>query len=197
MLKELLKDHHIILASGSPRRQELIKNLGLDVEIKLKPVNEIYPKHLRHAEITDYLAQLKAEPFKDGLDPNDILITSDTIVWHEHHALGKPRDQQDAFHMIRSMSNKTHEVISSICLTTVAQQLTEHCCTEVTFKDLSDEEIWYYVKNYECLDKAGAYGIQDWIGQVAVTEIKGSYFNVMGLPMHLVYETLIKLTSHD
>ncbi len=197
MLKGLLKDRQIILASASPRRQELIQTLGLPFKIKLKPIEEVYPKHLQGPEITDYLAQLKSEPFKPELSNKDILITSDTIVWHENKALGKPKNEEDAFNMLRSLSGKTHEVFSSICITTTSKQLTAYDCTRVTFKTLTDEEIWYYIKNYDCLDKAGAYGIQDWIGQIAVTKLEGSYFNVMGLPMHLLYKTLIALTSHD
>jgi len=197
MLAKTLNNYHIILASGSPRRQELMQTFGVKYSIMLRPVDEIYPKHLQGPEITDYLAQLKSEPFKADLKDNDVLITSDTIVWHNNKALGKPKDQQDAFTMLQSLSGKTHEVFSSICVTTTSKQITDFECTKVTFKELSDEEIWYYVKNYNCLDKAGAYGIQDWIGQIAVTKLEGSYFNVMGLPTHLLYKTLIDVTSGD
>ena len=122
MLKEKLKNYTIILASGSPRRQQFFKDLELEFEIRLKPIEEVYPNHLKHAEISDYLAQLKSKPFDGELNENDILITSDTIVWHNNEALGKPRDKQEAFNMIRSMSGKTHEVISSICFTTKANE---------------------------------------------------------------------------
>ncbi|GGZ90938.1 Maf-like protein [Algibacter mikhailovii] len=190
MLNDKLKNHHLILASGSPRRQEFFKNLGLDFEIRLKPVKEEYPPRLTHFEISNYLAQLKALPFKAELTPTDILITSDTIVWHNNQAIGKPNDKQDAIEILKSLSNSTHEVISSVCFTTTSYEKTLHNITKVSFKVLSDEEIEYYLNTYEPYDKAGAYGIQDWIGQIGVTKIEGSYFNVMGLPTHLVYKTL-------
>lgn len=190
MLNEKLKDYNIILASGSPRRQEFFKGLGLDFEIRLKPIEEVYPKHLVYFEISDYLAQLKSVPFEKELKDNDILITSDTIVWLNQTAIGKPKNEQDAFNMISSLSGNTHEVITSICFKTKTTQKIVHSITKVTFKNLSDEEIWYYIKNFNPLDKAGAYGIQEWIGYIGVTKIEGSYFNVMGLPVHLVYETL-------
>ena len=190
MLNEKLKNHRIILASGSPRRQEFFKNLGLDFQIQLKPVKEEYPDRLTHFEISNYLAQLKALPFKDELLPNDILITSDTIVWNDGNALGKPRDADEAFNILKSLSNTTHEVITSVCFTTLNFDKTLHNITKVTFKELSDEEINFYIKTYKPFDKAGAYGIQEWIGQIGVTKIEGSYFNVMGLPVHLVYKTL-------
>jgi len=198
MLNEKLKNYNIILASGSPRRQEFFENLGLDFEVRLKPVKEEYPDRLRHFEISDYLAQLKSLPFKDELKDHDVLITSDTIVWHNDQALGKPRDEVDAFNIIKSISNDTHEVITSVCFTTKTFQKTINAITKVTFKDFTDEEIQYYIKTYNPLDKAGAYGIQEWIGQIGVTKIEGSYFNVMGLPVHLVYQTLLEIIgSHD
>ena len=190
MLNKKLKNHNIILASGSPRRQEFFKDLGLDFEIRLKPIEEIYPNHLKHSEISDYLAHLKSIPFESELKENDILITSDTIVWLNDKALGKPKDEQDAFDMILSLSGETHEVITSVCFKTKTSQQIVNALTKVTFKNLSDEEIWYYIKNYNPLDKAGAYGIQEWIGHIGVTKIEGSYFNVMGLPVHLVYKML-------
>lgn len=190
MLNEELKNYSLILASGSPRRHEFFKGLGLDFEIRLKPIEEIYPDHLKHSEISDFLAQLKSAPFEEELIENDILITSDTIVWHNNKALGKPKNEQDAFNMIRSMSGQTHEVITSVCFTTKTTQKIVNAITNVTFKDLSDDEIWYYINNYSPMDKAGAYGIQEWFGFIAVTKIEGSFFNVMGLPVHLVYKTL-------
>ena len=190
MLDQKLKDYHIILASGSPRRQQFFKDLGLEFEIRLKPIKEEYPQRLTHFEISDYLAQLKALPFKEELQPNDILITSDTIVWHNNKALGKPRDSSEAFAMIKSLSNATHEVITSVCFTSTVYEKTVNSVTKVTFKDFTDEEIDYYISTYQPFDKAGAYGIQEWIGHIGVTKIEGSYFNVMGLPTHLVYKTL-------
>ncbi len=195
MLKEQLKKQRLILASGSPRRQQFFKDLDLDFEIRLKPVEEIYSEELKHFEITDYLAQLKALPFKDELNDNDILITSDTIVWHKNKALGKPKDEQDAYNMIRSMSGLTHEVLTSVCFTSKGFQKTVNNVTKVSFKEFTDDEIWYYVNAYKPLDKAGAYGIQDWIGLVGVTNLEGSYFNVMGLPTHLVYQTLLEIVN--
>jgi septum formation protein len=190
MLNEKLKDFNIILASGSPRRQEFFKNLDLNFKIQVKSVKEEYPPRLTHFEISNYLAQLKALPFKKELSHNDILITSDTIVWHNNKALGKPRDADEAFSILKSLSGVTHEVITSVCFTTPSFEKTLHNITKVTFKALSDEEINYYIKTYKPFDKAGAYGIQEWIGQIGVTKIEGSYFNVMGLPIHLVYKTL-------
>lgn len=195
MLNKKLKDYHIILASGSPRRQSFFKDLGLDFEIRLKPVIEEYPLRLRHFEISDYLAQLKALPFKDDLKDKEVLITSDTIVWHNNKALGKPIDENDAFDMLKSISNATHEVITSICFTTKTTQKTLSDVTKVTFKNLTDDEINYYIKTCKPFDKAGAYGIQEWIGQIGVTKIEGSYFNVMGLPVHLVYKVLSEITK--
>ena len=196
MLNEQLKNYKIILASGSPRRQQFFKDLGLDVEIRLKPVVEEFPKRLVHFEISDYLAQLKAIPFKNSLKSNEILITSDTIVWHHNKALGKPKNAGEAFQMIKSMSNETHEVISSVCFTTTNFEKTVNSVTKVSFKAFSDDEIRYYIETCKPFDKAGAYGIQEWIGLIGVTKIEGSYFNVMGLPTHLVYKTLNDIVNN-
>lgn len=193
MLYQKLKNYNIILASGSPRRQEFFKNLGFNFEIRLKPVEEVYPKSLEHSEISDFLAELKSKPFEKELKENDILITSDTIVWYNNNALGKPKNEQDAFDMIHSMSGSTHEVVTSVCFKTKTNQKIVNAITKVTFKSFTEDEIWYYIKNYDPLDKAGAYGIQEWIGQIGVTKIEGSYFNVMGLPVHLVYQTLLEI----
>lgn len=190
MLKEILKNYNVILASGSPRRQQFFRDLNIPFEVRLKEIDEVFDNTLVHSQITDYLARLKALPFKDELKPNDLLITSDTIVWHNNTALGKPRNNNEAFTMLKSLSNATHEVITSVNFKNQMAQKTVNATTKVTFKALTDNEIWYYIKNYAPLDKAGSYGIQDWIGQIAVTHIKGSYFNVMGLPTHLVYQTL-------
>lgn len=195
MLHEKLKAYRVILASGSPRRQELLKNLGIDFSVILKPVEEIYPTRLRHFEISDYLAQLKALAFKDSLEPTDILITSDTIVWHNDAMLGKPKDYNEAFCMLKALSSATHEVITSVCFTTTSFNKTVNNITKVTFKPLSDEEISYYLDTCKPFDKAGAYGIQDWIGQVGVTQIEGSYFNVVGFPVHSVYRTLLEIVK--
>jgi septum formation protein len=195
MLRELLQHHHIILASGSPRRQEFFKGLDIDFEIRVKPIKEDYPERLRHFEITDYLAQLKSLPFEKELQPNDLLITSDTIVWHNNKALGKPKSKEEAFDMLKSMSNTSHEVITSVCFKTVQTEKTVNNITKVSFKEFTDDEIWYYINNFNPMDKAGAYGIQEWIGQIGVTKLEGSYFNVMGLPMHLVYKLLVEFAN--
>jgi septum formation protein len=190
MIQDKLKNYHLILASGSPRRQQFFKDLGLDFEIRLKPIDEVYPNKLRHSEVSDYLAQLKSEPFKNELKDKDILVTSDTIVWHNNIALGKPKDYDDAFQMLFSMSNSSHEVITSITFTTKISQKTVNAVTKVTFNALTTNEIDYYVKTFKPYDKAGAYGIQEWIGQIGIASIEGSYTNVVGLPTHLLYKTL-------
>ena len=193
MLKELLKNKHIILASGSPRRQQFFKELGLDFEIRLKEVDEIYPPKLKHFEISDYLAQLKSLPFEEELKENDILITSDTIVWHNDIALGKPRNEKEAFEMLSSMSDATHEVITSVCFKTTSFQKTVASVTKVTFKALTTNEINYYIKNYKPFDKAGGYGIQEWIGAIGITKIEGNYNTVVGLTVNVVYRELLNL----
>lgn len=190
MLNDKLKDYNIILASASPRRHAFLKSMNIDFEVRLHPVEEVYPSNLKGTEITDYLAILKAQAFKNQLKEKDILITSDTIVWLDGKAVEKPKDKDDAFIMISSLSNKTHEVMTSICFTQSTQQKVVNTTTKVTFKALSDDEIWYYVNTYKPLDKAGAYGIQEWIGAIGITNIEGSYNNVVGLPTHLLYETL-------
>ena len=193
MLQNKLKQYKLILASGSPRRQQFFKDLGLDFEIRLKEIEEIFPEELKAAEITNYLAQLKADAFEGELKENEILITSDTIVWHNEKALGKPKDRQDAFDILKSLSNATHEVITSVCFKSDSK--TDLLCeiTKVTFKELSDESILYYLDNYQPYDKAGAYGIQEWLGFIGVSKIEGSYANVMGLPVDKVYDYLSKL----
>lgn len=192
MLSEKLKNKNIILASGSPRRQELFKELGLDFSIQVKAVEEIYPSTLKQEEITNYLAELKATAFTE-LTENEIVITSDTIVWLNNKALEKPKDKQHAIAMLQELSGIGHKVITSICIKTFTSQKVFHNVTMVYFKPLSLEEITHYVENYKPFDKAGAYGIQEWIGFIGVTKIEGSYFNVMGLPVHKLYEELMKL----
>lgn len=185
--------HRIILASGSPRRQQFLKDLQLDFEIRLKEVPEIYPEHLQGVEITNYLAQLKANAFEGLLKDQEVLVTSDTIVWFENNALGKPKDYQDAFRMLKAMSGKTHEVITSVCFKTNQKTETVFEVTKVTFKNLSDEVIHHYLENYKPFDKAGAYGIQEWIGLIGIAKIEGSYTNVVGMPTDIVFEYLTNL----
>lgn len=193
MLNEKFNKHRIILASGSPRRQQFLKELDVDFEIHLKDIEEIYPEHLQAEEITNFLAKLKAAAFVEDLEENDILITSDTIVWLNNKALGKPKDYDDAFEMLTEMSGTTHKVITSVCLKTIDKEVVFYEETLVTFTELSSEEIKYYLDNYKPFDKAGSYGIQEWIGLVAITKIEGSYANVVGLPTHRLYEEMMKL----
>jgi septum formation protein len=193
MLRNKLQKYKLILASGSPRRQQFFKDLDLDFEIRLKEIEEIYPPELKAEEITNYLAELKAKAFEGELKENEILITSDTIVWFNDKALGKPKDAQDAFAILKSLSNATHEVITSVCFKTSTKTSLLYELTKVTFNELSDEAIHYYIDNYKPFDKAGAYGIQEWIGFVGVSKIEGSYANVMGMPTDKVYEYLMSL----
>jgi septum formation protein len=179
MLRDKLKGYKIILASGSPRRQQFFKDLDIDFEIRLKDIEEIYPDELQGIEITNYLAQLKSNAFEGEIDANEILITSDTIVWLHSKALGKPKDYDDAFAILKALSNETHEVITSVCFKTIKKTETIFDVTKVTFNQLSDEAIHYYLENYKPFDKAGAYGIQEWIGLVGITKIDGSYTNVV------------------
>ena len=192
MLREKLKNYHVILASGSPRRQQFFKELDLDFTIQVKEVEEIYPKELKGSEITDFLADLKSKPFTN-LSKNDLLITSDTIVWLHNKALGKPKNKEEAFTMLRSLSGKKHEVITSISIKTNTFQKIINDTTAVYFKEISDEEIHHYINNYNPFDKAGAYGIQEWIGLIAIKKMEGSYFNVAGLPVHKLYKELMNL----
>ena len=193
MLKNKLQNYHLVLASGSPRRQQFFKDLDLDFEIRLKEIEEVYPPELKAEEITNYLAELKASAFEGELKANEILITSDTIVWHNNKALGKPKDEQDAFTILKSLSNSTHEVITSVCFKTNSETKLLHEITKVTFNELSEDAIRYYIENFKPFDKAGAYGIQEWIGFVGVSKIEGSYANVMGMPTDKVYEYLNNL----
>ncbi|MFL9832248.1 Maf-like protein [Flavobacterium sp. ST-87] len=193
MLRNKLKNHKIILASGSPRRQQFFKDLDLDFEIRLKEIEEVFPPELRREEITNYLAELKAAAFEGELNSNEILVTSDTLVWHNQKALGKPKDAQDAFAILKSLSNATHEVITSVCFKSKLKTEVLFEITKVTFNELSDEVIHYYIENYKPFDKAGAYGIQEWIGFIGVSKIEGSYANVIGLPVDKVYQYLNNL----
>jgi|TARA_B110001452_G_scaffold142049_1_gene118125 septum formation protein len=192
MLKQKLNNYNVILASGSPRRQQFFRDLDIDFSIQLKEIEEIYPENLKGVAITDYLSNLKSEAFS-SLNDNDLLITSDTIVWLEGKALGKPKDAKDAFTMLKAMSGKKHEVITSVCLKSNSFQKIINDITIVTFKELSDDEIYYYINNYKPFDKAGAYGIQEWIGFIGIDKIEGSYFNVVGLPVHKLYKELMDL----
>ena len=192
MLKQKLKPYNLILASGSPRRHQFFKDLDIDFSIQLKEIEEIYPKELKAAEITDFLAELKSKAFRD-LKEEDLLITSDTIVWFEEKALGKPKDAKEAFTMLKALSNKKHQVITSVSLKSTVFQKIINDITTVSFKELTDEEIHYYIDKYKPFDKAGGYGIQEWIGFIGIDKIEGSYFNVVGLPVHKLYKELMNL----
>lgn len=187
MLRDKLKDYKIILASGSPRRQQFFKDLDLDFEIRLKDIEEVYPDDLKGVEITNYLAQLKANAFDGEIAVNEILVASDTIVWLNNKALGKPKNYEDALAILKSLSDETHEVITSVCFKTTHKTETIFEVTKVTFNPLSEDEIRYYLDNYKPFDKAGAYGIQEWIGLIGISRIDGSYTNVVGLPTEKVY----------
>lgn len=191
LLHKLLEDKKIILASNSPRRKQFLTDLELAFEVKPSNVDESYPNNLTHSQITDYIANAKADYF-EHLAENEIVITSDTLVWNNGIVLGKPEDEEEAFQIIKSLSNKTHEVITSVCLKSKHKKHLFHAITFVTFSELTEEEIWYYIQKFKPYDKAGAYGIQEWIGLIGIKEIKGSYTNVVGLPMEKLYRELIE-----
>lgn len=192
-MNRLLDGKRLILASNSPRRKELLAGLGLEFEVRvMKGIDESYPDDLVGEDIPKYISMQKAKAYIPTLAPDEVLITSDTIVYIDGKVLGKPRDATDAHDMLRLLSGRTHEVITGV---TIVESGREPRCfattTLVTFKQLTDDEINYYITNYRPFDKAGAYGIQEWIGYIGVTSIEGSYFNVMGLPVQRVYESLI------
>ncbi|MEN8123989.1 MAG: Maf family nucleotide pyrophosphatase [Bacteroidota bacterium] len=191
MINNKIKNRHIILASSSPRRQQFLRDLNINFEIRTKDVDETYPNRLNGSEITDYLAQLKANVFLDELKKDDILITSDTIVWLNNKAIGKPKDFEDAKNILLQLSGKMHEVITSIAITDKQHQTIVNNITKVYFKALSLPQIEYYIKEFKPYDKAGSYGIQEWIGFIGIEKIEGSYFNVMGFPTHKFYEALM------
>ena len=192
MLRENLKKYNIILGSGSPRRQQFLKDLGLEFSIKSIDVEEIYPRYLHGNEITSFLAQLKADAFDESLNTNDLLITADTIVRFNGKILGKPTDAIDAKNMLLALSNQGHEVITSICIKTMNSSKIISDTTIVYFDELSEKEIDYYIATYKPFDKAGSYGIQEWLGYIAVKKIEGSFFNVMGFPVHKFYKEMMK-----
>lgn len=194
-LKEKLKGYTLILGSGSPRRKQFLTDMGLDFEVRPKPVDEIYPEGLKGEEISSYLAQLKATPFEKELKENEIVLTSDTVVWYKNESLAKAANKDEAHKMLRTLSGDWHEVITSVCFTTPNNQRTVSATTWVKFMDFSDAELDHYIKLCQPFDKAGAYGIQEWIGMIGISEIKGPYTNVVGLPTHLVYKTLMDMVS--
>lgn len=182
---------NIILGSNSPRRRELLKGLGVNFEVRvISGIDESYPDGLPSMKVAEYIAHTKARAYLEALKADDLVITADTIVVCDDEIMGKPSDAPDAKRMLNRLSGKTHHVITGVCVATSHRQEVFAVNTEVTFKHLSDIEIDYYITNYKPYDKAGAYGIQEWIGYIGVTSIKGSYFNVMGLPVQRIYEAL-------
>lgn len=189
-----LKKYKVILASNSPRRKELLAGLGVQYEVRtLSDVNESYPDILRGEEIPLYISKEKADAYRSVLQPGELMITADTIVWLKDKVLGKPADREEALEMLRNLSGCTHDVFTGVCLTTTSWQRSFVARTEVRFSTLSEEEIAFYVDKYHPMDKAGAYGVQEWIGFIGVESIAGSYYNVMGLPVQKLYKELLKV----
>ena len=194
MVLDNLKEYKVILASNSPRRKELLAGLGVEYEVRTLPdVDESYPETLQGADIPLFIAKEKADAYRNILEPGELMITADTIVWLDGKVLGKPKDREDALQMLRELSGRTHEVFTGVCITTTEWQRSFTAQTEVRFSKLSEEEIAYYVDKYQPMDKAGAYGVQEWIGFIGVENISGSYYNIMGLPVQRLYKELIKL----
>lgn len=189
-----LEKYKVILASGSPRRRELMAGLGVNYEVRILPdVDESYPHTLQGEEIPLYIAKEKADAYIPIMQPDELIITADTIVWLDGKVLGKPRDREDALQMLRTMSGRTHKVFTGVCITTTDWQRSFTAQTEVRFATLSEDEIIYYVDNFKPMDKAGAYGVQEWIGFIGVENISGSYYNIMGLPVQKLYRELLKV----
>ena len=190
----------IYLASNSPRRRELLAGLDIDFEVKvLEGIDESYPHDLPVGKVAEYISKTKANAYKNVIGDDELVITADTIVVLDDMVMGKPEGREEAVNMLKTLSGKTHQVITGVCLTTKTQQRVTSVVSEVTFKELTDEEINYYVDCYQPYDKAGAYGIQEWIGYIGVTGLKGSYFNVMGLPVQRIYQELrlMGAVTHD
>ncbi len=186
-----LKDYKIILASNSPRRRELLSGLGLKYEVKVLPdISEVYPEALQGEDIPMYIAREKAEAYRSVMQPGELIITADTIVYIDGEVLGKPENEDDAYRMLRLLSGRSHLVITGVCLTSVEKQETFSSVTEVMFDTLSDEEIDFYVKNFKPFDKAGSYGVQEWIGFIGVKGLNGSFYNIMGLPVQRLFQEL-------
>jgi septum formation protein len=185
-------DHYqIILASQSPRRQQLLKDMGFHFKVVVTDVDEIYPPEMPVVEIPVFLAEMKANAMLNELKENTLVIAADTIVAVGNKVLGKPKDTADAFDILRQISGRMHQVITGVCLKTATKQKSFFAESKVYFRHLSDEELNFYISNYQPFDKAGAYGVQEWIGYVGIERIEGSYFNVMGLPTQMLYKELI------
>lgn len=187
-----LASKKIILGSNSPRRQELLRGLELDFEVRVHPVEETIPTDLPAQYAAAYLSKLKADAFPGELQENELLITADTVVIDRGKVQGKPADEQEAFEMLKSLSGATHTVMTAVTIKDRKTSITLEDEAQVTFRFLDEEEVWHYLKKYQPFDKAGSYGIQEWIGFVGVSSITGSYFTVMGFPLHLVYQQLKK-----
>jgi septum formation protein len=185
-----LQNYNIILASQSPRRKELLSGLNIPFTIQVIDVDETYPAELVGVDIPMYLAEKKANAYSSVMANNTLLITADTIVWHEGQVFNKPTDRESAFNMLQSLSGKTHQVITGVCISSIDKRKTFHVISEVRFSKINEDEINYYLDNFQPYDKAGAYGVQEWIGYVGVEHISGSYFNVMGLPVQRLYTEL-------
>lgn len=184
----------LLLASNSPRRRELLAGLDIPMEVvRLKDIDETHPEGLQGGDIPLHIAKLKMSAYDMQLQPGEVLITADTIVWCDGEEMGKPHDRADAQRMLHRLSGRTHQVYTGVCLRSAADSTSFVCCTNVTFGTLTDEQIDYYIDQYRPYDKAGAYGIQEWIGYVGCTQLEGSYYNVMGLPVQRLYQALIKL----
>lgn len=191
MILENIAPYKIILGSGSPRRKELLAGLDIDFEIKSMPdVDESFPDTLQREEIPIFISKLKADAYKKDLQDNTLLITADTIVYSEEKVYGKPQNAEDAKQMLRDLSGKTHEVITGVCITSLTKQIAFHAISKVRFAELDEEEIDYYVNKYDPKDKAGSYGVQEWIGYIGVEYLEGSFYNVMGLPVRMLYKHL-------
>ena len=188
-----IKNYKLILASASPRRQQLMKDAGFTFEVWLKNVEEKYPQELHWENVPEYLSKVKASAFREELKADEVLITADTVVCIHDRILGKPADRKEAISMLRELSGNRHLVVTGVSVTTRTEQLSFSSRTDVFFKHLSNEEIIFYVDTYKPFDKAGAYGIQEWIGYIGIERIEGSFYNVMGLPIQKLYETLRKL----
>lgn len=192
MIIDKLNEFKIILASRSPRRQQLMNELGLKFEVAIKEYNEIFPEGLNGEQIATYIAFEKAALFKGELSDNEIVIAADTIVWCNEKVLGKPLNREDAANILKEISGNVHEVITAVSIRSLSKEFTFSESTKVTFDIIPEEEIYYYIDKYKPYDKAGAYGIQEWIGIAACSRIEGSYFNVVGLPVHRLYKELIR-----
>jgi len=191
--KEMEPSNALILASGSPRRQELMKALGIQFSVKVRDVDEQFPEELKDAEVALYLAGKKASAYTEEIALGHTVITADTIVCIDHFILNKPSGHEEAFEMLKKLSGRSHEVITGVCIKNKTVSRSFHVTTKVIFRELSDNEINYYINNFKPFDKAGAYGIQEWIGLVGLERLEGSYYNVVGLPVKELYEELISL----